>query len=376
MHEHVLGIRLLQCRIQVAPMSTLKLTGSLATLRISSERAKTWSIASGVVVLMLLSLVALSIGHFHVSFQDILSVIMGHCSGGEAATENRLAETIIWKIRLPRILLAINVGAALSISGTVFQGCFKNPLVDPYILGISSGAAFGAALGIVVPDFPFSIQALAFIFAFAAAAAAWGLARKRGQTPVIMLILAGVVIGSLFSAFVGILKYLAEDTALREIVFWLMGGFYYAGWQDVALLTPVTALCFALVLLFSWQLNILSMGDAEAKSLGVPPEAFKLVFILTATLATAVAVSSVGIIAWVGLMMPHAARMLIGPDNRYLIPMAAIIGAIYLITCDTIARTLVSVEIPIGIITSILGAPYLLYLLRSRGGAVFGGGNA
>jgi iron complex transport system permease protein len=138
----------------------------------------------------------------------------------------------------------------------------------------------------------------------------------------------------------------------------------------------VTALCFALVLLFSWQLNILSMGDAEAKSLGVPPEAFKLVFILTATLATAVAVSSVGIIAWVGLMMPHAARMLIGPDNRYLIPMAAIIGAIYLITCDTIARTLVSAEIPIGIITSILGAPYLLYLLRSRGGAVFGGGNA
>jgi iron complex transport system permease protein len=265
------------------------------------------------------------------------------------------------------------VGIALAISGAVFQGCFRNPLVEPYILGISSGAAFGAALGIVVPGFFLSGQILAFIFAFSAVAIAYSLARTRGETPVIMLILAGIIIGSVFSAFVGILKYVAEDSALREIVFWLMGGFYYAGWNDIVLITPIMVICFSIIWVHSWKLNILSIGDDEAKAMGVNPETYKLLFILFATLSTAVAVSSVGIIAWVGLMMPHAARMIIGPDHRFLIPTASIFGAIYLIVCDTIARTLVNAEIPIGIITSIIGAPYLFYLLRSRGASAFGG---
>jgi len=325
-------------------------------------------------VLAISSVIAISCGTFNINLTDIFSVISAHISPTtDVESINRLHNTIVWKIRLPRIILAINVGVGLAISGAVFQGCFRNPLVEPYILGISSGAAFGAALGIVLPGFLFSVQTLAFIFAFAAVALAYTLAHTRGETPAIMLILAGIIIGSVFSACVGILKFIAEDSALREIVFWLMGGFYYATWTDVLLITPVMTICFAVIWIHSWKLNILSMGDDEARSLGVSPEKYKFLFITLATFSTAVAVSSVGIVAWVGLMMPHATRMIMGPDHRFLIPVAAILGGIYLIICDTIARTLVNAEIPIGIITSIIGAPYLFYLLRSRGRSAFGG---
>lgn len=353
------------------PLKTVK---AFFALFFSSEKIKLFSIIAFLILLLVVSALALSCGTFRIGFSDIVSVVLAHIfPSGDVECVNRLHNTILWKIRLPRIILAINVGIALAISGAVFQGCFRNPLVEPYILGISSGAAFGAALGIVVPGFFLSGQILAFIFAFSAVAIAYSLARTRGETPVIMLILAGIIIGSVFSAFVGILKYVAEDSALREIVFWLMGGFYYAGWNDIVLITPIMVICFSIIWVHSWKLNILSMGDDEAKAMGVNPETYKLLFILFATLSTAVAVSSVGIIAWVGLMMPHAARMIIGPDHRFLIPTASIFGAIYLIVCDTIARTLVNAEIPIGIITSIIGAPYLFYLLRSRGASAFGG---
>ena len=352
----------------------LKAVNAFFTLNASSGKKKVFSVLFFFILLVAVAVVALSRGTYFIGIPDIFSVILAHLSpSGDIESLNRLQNTVIWKIRLPRIILAVNVGIALAVSGAVFQGCFRNPLVEPYILGISSGAAFGAALGIVIPGFFLSVQALAFIFAFSAVAIAYSLSRTRGETPVIMLILAGIIIGSVFSAFVGILKYVAEDTALREIVFWLMGGFYYAGWNDVVLITPIMAVCFTVIWLHSWKLNILSMGDSEARALGVNPEAYKLLFILLATLSTAVAVSSVGIIAWVGLMMPHAARMIMGPDHRFLIPVAAIFGAIYLIVCDTLARTLVNAEIPIGIITSIIGAPYLFYLLRSRGAGAFGG---
>ncbi len=273
---------------------------------------------------------------------------------------------------MPRVLLAIIVGAALATSGAVFQGCFRNPLVEPYILGVSSGAAFGAALGIVYPHIFFSIQISAFIFASIAVIAAYTLARTRGQTPIVTLILGGIIIGSIFSALVSILKYTANDSSLREIVFWLMGGFYYATWDDVAIIVPIVSLSFLVLWMYGWKLNILSMGDEEAQALGINPEKSKMIVIALATLITAVAVSTVGIIAWVGLMMPHATRMILGPDHRFVIPSAAMLGGIYLIICDTLARTLTTSEIPVGIITSILGAPYLFYLLRTKGSSLIG----
>mgnify|MGYP006279265353 CR=1 FL=1 len=319
------------------------------------------------ILLVAAALLSLLLGAYSLTLAEVLAVLV------PARETAPLSDTIVWEIRLPRILLAVAVGAALAVAGAVFQGCFRNPLVEPYILGVSSGAAFGAALGIVLPQFFLSIQLSAFCFGALAVFSAYRLARVRGETPLVTLILAGVIIGSIGTALVSILKYLSDDTALREIVFWYMGGFYYAGWRDLAVIGPVVFLGLLLIWRQAWKLNVLSMGEEEARALGVDPERHKVWLVVLATLVTALSVSAVGIIAWVGLMMPHAARLLLGPDHRFLLPMAALMGAVYLLGCDTLARTLTDAEIPVSIITSITGAPYLLFLLRSKGKTLFGG---
>ncbi|MDL2307776.1 iron ABC transporter permease [Desulfovibrio sp. OttesenSCG-928-C06] len=243
---------------------------------------------------------------------------------------------------------------------------------DPYILGASSGAACGAALAIIFPYIFPQGQLAAFICALAAVLLSYGLVRSRGQIPPMALVLSGIIVGALFSAMVGIMKYLAADTQLREITFWMMGGLHYATWADAALAMGAVLPIFLLLWRFGWQLNILSLGDEEARSLGLNPASARLLIIIAATFMSAICVSICGIIAWVGLMMPHAARMLFGPDHRWVIPGSALLGAIYLLFCDTIARTLIDSEIPLGIVTSVIGAPYLLWLLRSRGRAVYG----
>ncbi|TYQ12674.1 UNVERIFIED_CONTAM: iron complex transport system permease protein [Acetivibrio alkalicellulosi] len=282
-----------------------------------------------------------------------------------------VVSTIIWDIRITRIILAIAVGTSLSSSGVVYQGVFRNPLIEPYILGVSSGAAFGAALAILF-KFPFSLQLLAFVFGMLAVLATYSLSRVNGQTPLITLILAGVIIGSLFSAMVSIFQYVGTEEQLKKLVFWLMGGLYHAKWQDVKIIVPVVVLGFVILWLNSWKLNVLSLGEEEAKSLGIRTERVKLILMISSTAITAISVSLAGIIGWVGLMVPHAARLIVGPDHRYLLPLSAIMGATFMIICDTIARTISTGEVPIGIVTSILGAPYLLYLLRRRAN-YFGG---
>jgi iron complex transport system permease protein len=315
---------------------------------------------------------ALALGIYRMSWGDVWTVLVAHLVPfGDGAAVNRLHDTVVWQIRLPRILMALVVGGGLAAAGTVFQGCFRNPLVEPYILGVSSGAAFGAAIGIVYPWFALSSQVSAFVFAVGAVTVVYALARVRGETPVVTMILGGVIVGSVFSAGVSILKYLASDAALREIVFWLMGGFYYATWRDVAVTAPVVVLAVAGMSAGGWVLNVLSMGDQEARTLGVNPERARMVLAGLATLVTALSVSSVGVVAWVGLMMPHAARLVVGPDNRFVVPSAALLGGMYLVICDTLARTLTVSEIPVGIITSLAGAPYLAYLLRSKARAMY-----
>lgn len=324
-------------------------------------------------ILLISIAVALTQGVLSISSADVFKTLITHLNPFDDNIQiNRLWDTVIWEIRLPRIILAVFVGIALAIAGTVYQGCFRNPLVEPYILGVESGAAFGAALAIVIPTFFLSLQLSAFIFGILAVFGAYFLARIRGETPVVTLILSGVIIGSVFSALVSILQYISTDAALRQIVFWLMGGFYYTTWEDVFYIIPVVLICFFTIWILSWKLNVLSMGDDEAKTLGVNPERFKAIFILLATLATAMCVSAVGVIAWVGLMMPHAARMILGPDHRYMLLAAAFLGAIYLVICDTLARSLTTSEIPVGIITSLIGAPYLIYLIRRKGTGSFG----
>ncbi|OPX61838.1 MULTISPECIES: iron ABC transporter permease [unclassified Methanoregula] len=337
-----------------------------------SEYRKILVLAAIAAVLFVTAVVAVVMGKYGFTVMDVYRTIFVHLTFGDTSAIDKLNNTIIWDIRVPRILLTIFVGGALAVAGAVFQGVFKNPLVEPYILGVSSGAAFGAALGIVYPAIFISIQLSAFVFGGLAVAVAYLLARVRGETPIVTLILAGVIVGSIFAALVSLLKYLSTDAALREIVFWMMGGFYYATWKDVQVIAPVVTIGFIILWAFGWKLNILSMGDDEARTLGVNPERYKFIVIGIATAVTAFAVSLVGIVAWVGLMMPHASRILLGPDNRYVIPASFMMGGIYLVICDTLARTLTNAEIPVGIIASILGAPYLCYLLRNKGRVIFG----
>lgn len=323
--------------------------------------------------LVVVSSAAMVMGAYPLSVADVWTTLLSRLGPArDALPVSRLHDTVVWNMRLPRIIMAITVGAALSSAGAVFQGCFRNPLVEPYILGVSSGAAFGAALGIVYPWFPLSVQVSAFVFAALAVTIVYVLARVRGETPVVTLVLAGVIVGAVFSAGVSMLTYLASNVAMREIVFWLMGGFYFSTWRDVVVASPLVAIGVVAMCANGWTLNVLSMGDQEARSLGVHPERTRRVLIVLATVVTATTVSSVGVIAWVGLMMPHAARLLVGPDNRFVIPCAVLLGSIYLVLCDTLARTLTASEIPVGIVTSLLGAPYLAYLLRSRTRGLFG----
>lgn len=295
----------------------------------------------------------------------------------EQAGIAKMDNVIVWDIRMPRLLLAVLAGMALACAGGAYQGVFRNPLVEPYLLGVSAGAAWGASLAIVFPTIFPQGQLAAFCFALLAVFLSWLFAnggRKAAFTgesgPT--LILAGIIVGGLFGSMVNLLKYLAADTQLREITFWMLGGFFYATWQDVWINALATIPCVALCTLFGWKLNVLSMGDEEAQSLGLATGRTRLFFLLISTFAAALCVSTVGIIAWVGLMMPHAARLILGPDNRFVIPGAAILGALYMLLCDTIARSLTSAEIPIGIITSVVGAPYLLWLLRTRGREIYG----
>lgn len=342
-------------------------------LALFSLRKRIFLIAVMSIVLVTAASIALAAGVYEISLADVYGILFSHLFpfAGSSGQEPVL-DTIVWDMRVPRILMAVSAGAALAAAGAVYQGCFRNPLVDPFILGVSSGAAFGAALGIVVPQFFLSIQFSAFLFGSLAVAGAYFLARSRGYTPALTLILAGIVIASVFDGMVSILKYVSTDAALRTIVFWIMGGFYYSSWGDALLNLPVVIGSCIILIVLAWKLNILSLGEEESRALGVDPQALTFLFVAIATLLTAVVTATVGIIPWVGLMMPHAARMIMGPDHRGVIPAAILLGGIYLLVCDTLARTLTSAEIPVGIIASILGAPYLFYLIRTRGQMAFG----
>ncbi len=323
------------------------------------------------ILLIIALLFAIISGNSELSPKTVFNILLYKITGYSFEEVSKSHAAIVWNMRMPRVLMAVLAGTALATAGALYQGCFRNPLVEPFILGASSGASFGASLAIIFPALFISIQISAFVFALTAVISSYILARHKGEINTVGLVLSGVIIGSVFSALVSIMKYLSVDTQLREITFWMMGGLYHASWSDIYINAAVIIICFITAWMLSWKLNLLSIGDEEAKSLGINPDKYKTIFIITATLMTSVCVSSVGIIAWVGLMMPHAARLLTGPDNRYVIPLASLGGAIYLLICDTIARTLTMGEIPIGIITSILGAPFLIWILRAKSGKLF-----
>ncbi|MFQ6105977.1 MAG: FecCD family ABC transporter permease [Thermoplasmata archaeon] len=276
--------------------------------------------------------------------------------------------TILLEMRLPRILLACLVGAALSISGAVMQALFRNPLAEPYILGISSGAAVAVSLGLVLglTFSVLSIPALAFSGALLTVAAVYGISQVRGRIKTDTLLLAGVAIASFLSAVSFYILYAAgKDRDL--IISWIMGSFTMTTFDEVLITFSVVAVGGLLVFLFARDMNVMLMGEETAKQLGVNVDFVKLVVLATASILAAIAVSFVGIVGFVGLIIPHVVRMILGPDNRILIPASAFAGGTFLIWMDVLARTLMGgQEIPIGIITAFCGAPFFVYLLRSR----------
>ncbi|MGP1588182.1 MAG: FecCD family ABC transporter permease [Treponemataceae bacterium] len=328
-----------------------------------SHNKKIICIFALIFVLIAVIIFALTKGAYKVQIKDILRIYLYKIFNIKGNFDTG-ALSIILNIRTPRILMAAVAGASLSLSGLLFQGVFRNPLVEPYILGISSGAACGAAFSIV---FGFlSIELCSFFFSILAIVIAYFIATKNKETPLVSLILSGLIVSSIFTSILNYLKIMSSDSKLRELSFWLMGGFYVSDFASLGKLFPIFFLGFIISLAFSWKLNILSMGNEEAKSLGVNTEIVKIVLILTASILCSTSVSQVGIISWVGLMIPHVTRLSVGPDHRFLVPVTVLVGAIFMVICDTIARSLIMGEIPISIVTSIIGSPYLIFLLRTN----------
>ncbi len=280
-------------------------------------------------------------------------------------------KAIVWEIRLPRVLMAFLVGASLSGAGATLQAIFRNPLVDPFILGISAGAAFGCAITIGFLEI-LPVQVMAFIFATLAVFLACFIAKAQGEVNRLSLVLSGVIVSAFFTALVSIIKFLVDPHKLQSIIYWLMGSFSLTDWQTLKWSLPGILLGLVPLYVMRWRLNVLSMGEEEAKMLGIDVERERILFIIFSTLAVATATSVCGIIGWVGLMVPHLIRMLIGPEHKIFLPLTLCGGGTFMIIADTLSRTLTTFDIPVGIITALTGAPFFIYLMKKEGKEVWG----
>lgn len=312
-----------------------------------------------------LFLLGLALGRYPIDLPDVGRVLISPLFPDAAAGIPDVAKTLVLLVRLPRALAGLLIGASLASTGAAFQGIFKNPLVDSNLLGVTSGAGFGAALMILLSGDPLYVQLSAFAFGLLAVGLAFFGSRLYSTAPMIVLTLMGILIGSLFGSLTSLLKYVADPLdELPAITFWLLGGLNTVTWRDIPALAAITVGGAGFLWLLRWRFNILSLGDAEATALGINPTRLKLAIIVCATLMTAAAVSVGGVIGWVGLVMPHAGRILVGPDHRRLLPASLSLGAAFLLLIDNISRTLLPAEVPLGVLTGLIGVPILVVLLR------------
>ena len=319
------------------------------------------------ILLVLTICVSLTIGKYPLGLTDIGNFFLLKLfkTGNMDVRQQDLLSNLLFDIRLPRILAAALIGASLSVAGASFQAMFVNPLVSPSLLGVLAGASFGAALGMVFSGSWFAVQCLTFFFGFLAVGIAVGIAKMHKGNTILLLILGGIISGAMFTSLLSVIKYIADPAnQLPAIVQWLMGGLSLVDYKTLLAAGIPQLVSIALVIIFSGYLNALSMGDEEARALGVAVERIRLFLIFLATLMSALTVVIAGMIGWVGLIIPHITRMLVGPDNKILIPASALIGAIYLIAVDNLSRMLFVVEIPMGIVTSLVGIPFFVIILR------------
>ena len=319
-----------------------------------------------VVALIAMVCVALSVGQFPVAPGDLLLLFWSRITGSTHGVAPA-AETVVFDIRAPRVLAALLVGAALSAAGAAYQTLFRNPLVSPDILGVSAGAALGAVLAIFLSLGLWAIQGFAFLFGLGAVAVAYVIAASlRGHDPMLVLVLAGVVLSSLLGACLALIKYLADPyNQLPAITYWLLGSLAAASFEDVRVSAIPVLIGLVVLLLVRWRITVLSLGDEEAASLGVAAGRVRALVVAAATLVTAAVVSISGIVGWIGLVVPHAARLLVGPDFRILFPVSVLFGATFLLGVDTLARGIARIEIPLGVLTAFVGTPIFIWLLAT-----------
>ena len=328
----------------------------------TASRARNAKVITALVVLLVVAfLFSLCLGRF-----DLAGALLSGEEGAAATAAN-----VFVRMRLPRVVAAACVGGMLAMAGCAYQGLFRNPMVSPDLLGASAGAGFGAALGILLSLGGVGVQLTAFACGLVAVFIAYKLAGwvSRGMDRVLTLVLCGMVVQNLFQAFTSAVKFVADpNSQLPEITFWLMGGLANADKDNVWWLLLPLAIGTVVLMAMRWRLNVMALGDEEARALGVNVRRTRLVVVCAATLVTASAVSVAGMVGWVGLIVPHLARFLVGPDHRATIPVSLLLGSSFLLLVDDICRSIYTVEIPISILTAIIGAPLFIYLIRHRRG--------
>lgn len=314
-------------------------------------------------LLLLLSITSISLGRFFIAPEDVVKIIINLFYPLEPTWQEQAA-SVIYTIRLPRVIGAILIGAALAISGASYQSVFKNPLVAPDMLGVSSGACVGAALAILLGLSQFGVQIAAFVGGLTAVCIAVMIPKIIGKNTVVMLVLSGIIVSGLTGSLLGIIKYLADaDTELPAITYWQMGSLVSVVWDNIIYSGIPIIIGILFMLAIRWRMNILTLSDEEAHMLGKDTVWLRYAIVLCATVLTACSVCISGTIGWIGLVIPHFSRMLVGPNNQRLLPITVVLGAAFLLGVDTISRASMNAEIPLSILTGLIGAPFYFYLL-------------
>lgn len=339
---------------------------------IRKEKSSSIMIIVFLVIIMLATiLISFNLGRYAVDVKTVMKIIYSKFFDITKTWEDR-QETIVMAVRLPRIIAALMIGAALSVSGATYQGLFRNPMVSPDILGASAGASVGACFMMLLNQNGAVVQLAAFVFGLLAVMLTYSLSKAIAKKAdmVLMLVLCGLIVSTLFQAFVSIIKYLADtDSQLPEITYWLMGSIAKVTYTDLLFFTVPFLLGIIPIMAIRWKLNVMSFGEDEAKAMGVNVSLIRFICIVCSTLLTAGVVSIAGTIGWVGLMIPHLVRFMVGPNNNRLIPVSCLVGACFMLIVDNVCRTALPYEIPLGVLTSLLGAPFfILILYKHRGG--------
>lgn len=329
-----------------------------------TKTKRSWPVQIFLLACLLVCIVlAACVGKYPVSPGDSLKIMLGALLR-KPGSANEMTVNVVLGLRVPRILASVIVGGALSMSGAAYQGIFKNPLVSPDFLGVSSGACIGAAVAILLSLSATYISIFAFVFGIVAVLITVAIPAMMGNRTNVMLVLSGIIVGTAMSSILGFIKYIADpNTQLASITYWTMGSFSYITLADLFAVLPIIAIPGVILILMAWWIDVLSMGEDEARTLGARVGLIRGITIICATLLTAGSVCIAGTISWVGLIVPHFGRMAVGPSNRKLLPMCALLGGLFMLAVDTLTRTIGTTEMPVSILTGVLGAPIFCWLL-------------